>query len=242
MIEDPDVQQLRQLQAEAGTLKFTDSPEFTSWRLRTLNLLTRLFGPNHDITEAFRNVRFVPRVLGPSNQLIALSDALTRGVRRAVGVLDAAVSEWEALLQTPASNDSAIDPELWKHVSPHVANEEWGKVASQTAIFTEDRIRKWAGRPPDEVGEKLMTELFGDRGDYRLGLTEGERQGWHRLAMGVSMALRNADAHRIQQRPDHQRYAMGVLGASSLLLTQLRYEHGNRFHDTSPAEPEDAGM
>ena len=91
--------------------------------------------------------------------------------------------------------------------------------------------------------KKLMTAVYGENGDYRLGLTTGEKQGWHRLAMGISMALRNADAHRIQTRSDHKRYAMGVLGVSSLLLTQTRYEHGNRFKDTSPAvkAPNDQG-
>jgi hypothetical protein len=29
-----------------------------------------------------------------------------------------------------------------------------------------------------------------------------------------------------------------MLGACSLLLTQMRFEHGNRFHDTSPAVSE----
>ncbi len=80
-----------------------------------------------------------------------------------------------------------------------------------------------------------MTAVFGDSGDYRLGLTDGERQGWFRTAMGLAMAVRNVDAHRIQRRDDHKRYAMGVLGTCSLLLTQLRYERGNRFHDTTPA-------
>jgi hypothetical protein len=105
---------------------------------------------------------------------------------------------------------------------------------SGASIFTEDRIRRWAGRPANEVGEKLMTAVFGDHGDYRLGVTEAEKQGWHRFAMGASMALRNVDAHRLQSRTDHKLYAMGVLGASSLLLTQMRFDHGNHFHDTSP--------
>jgi hypothetical protein len=47
--------------------------------------------------------------------------------------------------------------------------------------------------------------------------------------MGFAMALRNVDTHRIQRRDDDKRYALGVLGTGSLLLTQLRYEHGNRF-------------
>ena len=74
-----------------------------------------------------------------------------------------------------------------------------------------------------------MTAVLGERGEFRLGKTDGEKQGWHRLGMGFAMALRNVDTHRIQQRDDAKRYAMGVLGAGSLLLIQLRYEHGNRF-------------
>jgi hypothetical protein len=31
---------------------------------------------------------------------------------------------------------------------------------------------------------------------------------------------------------------MGVLGVSSLLLTQLRHEHGNRFKDSGPTAVE----
>jgi len=43
------------------------------------------------------------------------------------------------------------------------------------------------------------------------------------------MALGNADRHRVQQRDDAKRYGMGVLGAGSLLLTQLRHQHANSF-------------
>ncbi len=71
-----------------------------------------------------------------------------------------------------------------------------------------------------------------------MGLTQGETQGWQLFAQGIAQALRNVDAHRIQERPDHERYALGLVGACSLLLTQMRYEHGNRFRDTSPATTE----
>ena len=46
-----------------------------------------------------------------------------------------------------------------------------------------------------------------------------------------STLLAVGDTHRIQRRNDDKRYALGVLGAGSLLLTQLRYEHGNRFKE-----------
>jgi hypothetical protein len=49
--------------------------------------------------------------------------------------------------------------------------------------------------------------------------------------MGFALALRNVDTHRIQQRDDHKRHAMGVVGTASLLLTQLRHQHGNSFRN-----------
>ena len=48
--------------------------------------------------------------------------------------------------------------------------------------------------------------------------------------MGFAQALGNVDRHRIQSREDAQRYAIGVLGLGSLLLTQLRHEHGDLLH------------
>ena len=228
------IELLRRLQDEIPALPATNkSAEFASWDERTRSVLARSLGASHHITERFGSLSWIDRVVGgDSMDRRAFIDAAVK----AKGLIDAAIFELEELSAPDAGgSDAAYDPELWEHVQPHVLAEEWGKVASQTAIFTEDRIRKWAGRPVTEIGEALMTAVLGDKGDYRLGRTSGEQQGWHRLGMGISMALRNVDVHRIQERPDNKRYAMGVLGVSSLLLTQLRYEHGNRFKDTGPA-------
>jgi hypothetical protein len=236
MESDSAVEMLRGLRDEASSLPpSVSSAEFNSWQQRTFSVLRRSLGKEHHITETFGSIKWTPGAYALGD-----TEAFTRAFRATVpeaqGLIDAAVFELDQLQTDDGLADGlAFDVELWEHVSAHVAGEQWGTVASQTAIFTEDRIRKWAGRPAEEIGQKLMTAVFGDKGDYRLGLTDGEKEGWHRLAMGVSLALRNADAHRIQDRTDHKRYAMGVLGVSSLLLTQMRYEHGNRFHDTSKA-------
>jgi Protein of unknown function (Hypoth_ymh) len=133
------------------------------------------------------------------------------------------------------ADQSGIDPELWEHIAPEIRTEAWGKVASQAVILTEDRIRKWAGRPVGEVGKDLAVAIFGKLGQFQMGKTDGEIQGWQLFAQ----ALRNVDAHRIQNRPDHKRYALGLVGACSLLLAQMRHEHGNRFRDTTPAASDD---
>ena len=135
----------------------------------------------------------------------------------------------------PVADEEGIDAELWEHVAPEIRSEEWVKAARGALIFTEDRIRRWAGRPDAEAAKELAVAIFGDKGNYRMGRTDGEMQGWQLFAQGIAQALRNADTHRIQERPDLKRYALGVVGACSLLLTQMRFEHGNRFKDTSPA-------
>lgn len=238
MKRDDAVGRLRDLRGQASSLPSNvSSAEFTSWSGRARSILSKSLGDDHHITQAFIGLRWTPSVytMGDDSAFVRTFEAT---VPEAQGLIDAAIFDLEELSDPPPLiDDAAYDPELWQHVSPHVLAEDWPKVASQTAIFTEDRVRRWAGRPVDDVGERLMTAVFGERADYRLGRTDGEKQGWHRFAMGLAMALRNADAHRIQDRSDHKRYALGVLGASSLLLTQIRYEHGNRFQDTSPALP-----
>lgn len=209
----------------------TRSAEFSSWYARATSVLANALGPTHHIVLAFAAVRWTPRVLTQ-----AAFDAAFNGAREETdGLLDAALFEIQHFSGRRALvDDMNVDPELWEHVNSLVVSDEWGKVSSQAAIFTEDRIRRWTGQPVGTIGERLMTAVFGKAGDYRLGRTEGEQEGWHRLAMGISMALRNADTHRIESRPDHERYSFGVLCACSLLLTQLRHEHGNRFLDVEP--------
>jgi hypothetical protein len=157
-------------------------------------------------------------------------------------MFDAAIAEVSLLGDdTAVADESGIDAELWEEVAPEIRSEAWVKVARGALIFTEDRIRKWAGRPNEEVGDKLAVAIFGDRGNFRMGKTDGEMNGWQLFAQGIARALRNVDTHRIQDRPDLKRYALGVVGACSLLLTQMRLEHGNRFRDESPAASIESG-
>jgi hypothetical protein len=230
------VTRLRALRDEAATLPLsTSSAEFNSWKPRTRSALTRALGEKHHITQRFINTRWTPSMytIGDTSAFTMTFQATIPEVQ---GILDAAIAEIELLAEEgPAADESGIDAELWEHVAPEIRSEAWGKAAREAVIFTEDRIRRWAGRPVTEVGKDLAIAIFGSNGDYRMGLADGEKVGWQLLAQGIAQALRNADTHRIQNRPDHKRYAMGVIGACSLLLTQMRYEHTNRFHDTSPA-------
>ena len=204
----------------------TTDADLTSWELRTRSVLTKSLGDSDELTQAFGNLPWKAPVKTPGTT----SHTAFRSVfDQARGLIDTAIFELEHFPQvTDIAADTGFDPELWQHVARHIAAKDWGTVAREASVFTEDRIRTWTGRPLTEVGEALMTAVFGDKGAYRMGRTESERQGWHRFAMGISMACRNVDTHRQQHRADLQQYAIGVLGATSLLLTQLRHEHGRQ--------------
>ena len=206
------------------------TPPFVDWNQRTDLTLRRVFGDTHKLVREFKNIQWQPTAYPAGAEHDRRR--FTTGQTHAAAVLKGALYQLEELTE-PANfaASASIDPDLWDHVQHLVEDEQWAQVASQTAIFVESKMREWAGRPATDVGERLMTTVLSETGEFPLGMTAGERQGWHRLGMGFAMALRNVDTHRIQRRNDDKRYALGVLGAGSLLLTQLRYEHGNRFKE-----------
>lgn len=202
----------------------TESVEYKTWRQKTRALLGRLYSEDHYQVNNFDNLHWWIAVDHLEREWFE------RGRNGATAILEAALYDLEVLSQ-PADvpSSASIDPDLWKRVAQLVQVEDWTSLASSVAIFVEDRIRSWADRPASEVGVALMSAVFSPKGEFPIGQTESEREGWHLLARGFAAALSNVDRHRIQERDDLRRYAIGVLGVGSLLLTQARWEHGNRF-------------
>jgi hypothetical protein len=152
--------------------------------------------------------------------------------RQATGILNAAISSYN-FMNTKVQDSSignAIDSDLLARINHVFQAEDWTAVASLAATFVEDRFRTWAGLDQSFFGVNLMTKvLHPDTGVFPLGTVASEREGWHQFGRGFVGSCSNVDRHRIQSRDDLQRYAVGVLGAASLLLTQMRFQHGNRF-------------
>jgi len=232
------VTELETLQAEAANpASIRAEPGFTTWKAKVDAALVRAHGPDHLSVKAFRDIRYNPGVYVSGSGDEPFIRAHRTGVQQAVGLIEAAIYELKLHIadDTEPVDVRAYDPDLWDHVKKLVEDEEWGKVASQTAIFVEDRVRAWAGHPKGKddselVGKGLHARVFADDSEYRLGRTRSEWEGWRALGMGFAQAAGNVDRHRIQQRDDARRYAIGVLGLGSLLLTQLRYEHGDHLH------------
>jgi len=196
-----------------------------AWRGKVESVLTRSLGAEHHLTQRFRKVRYGLSVWTDSTPDSAWTQAFVGGVQTACGHVDAAIYELQTLLDDDAPvDDRAFDPELWDHVKGIVADEDWGKVAALVATFVEDRVRVWAGHPKDRNGEDLYGKglcaaVFADDSEYRLGKRKGEWEGWRMLGVGFAQAIGNVDRHHVQDRTDARRYALGVLGLGSLLLT-----------------------
>jgi Protein of unknown function (Hypoth_ymh) len=219
METDRAVALLRERLAELEQLQEPDA-NFETWKHKSERTLRRTLGDDHELVKNFEGVTWradmLPGIYGKDE---------------GVGILEAAIYEIEELSEPPDfASSAAIDPELWEHVRHLVESEQWAQVTSQTAIFVESKIRQWAGLPDSKYGKDLMVAVLKPGvGLFPLGRTSGEHEGWLALGIGITMAIGNADRHRIQQRDDSKRYAMGVLGAGSLLLTQLRHQHANSF-------------
>ena len=227
------IEELTKLKAEAEAADLFRQPSgLESWRPRVRAIFTRAFGEDHHVVKSFDKVKYTPGMTWGGMDRSYFENARQGGVRTVIGLIDAASYELGLVGGDEPVDEHAYDPELWAHVKTEVEDGEWGKVASQTAIFVENHIRTWAGNPQDQrgnnlVGKNLYLEVFGDASDYRLGRQASEREGWRHLGMGFAQALSNVDRHRIQTRDDAKRYALGVLVLGSLLLTQLRYEHSD---------------
>ncbi|GAA1586788.1 TIGR02391 family protein [Actinoplanes couchii] len=233
------IEELNKLKAEAEARGLFHRVEgIDSWRPRVRMLIVRSLGEENNLVARFDKIHYSPMVAYSGMPGSVYADARKGGVSQAIGLIDAALYELQLMGGDEPIDEHAFDPELWAHIKTEVEDGEWGKVASQTAIFVENHIRNWAGEPKDRngnnlVGKQLYLEVFGDSSAYRLGKQAGEFEGWRFLGMGFAQALSNVDRHRIQKRDDAKRYALGVLGLGSLLLTQMRYEHDGILDGTT---------
>lgn len=233
------VEALSELKEEAATDHVIRGGEaFTSWQGKVRGVLVAALGKDDHLIDRFDKVRYALGIWTERTPESAFTDARRGGIRNACGVIDAAVYQLELLTtdDDEPTDVRAYDPDLWAHVRDLVEAEDWGKVASQTAIFVESHIRSWADDPTDKNGESLFGKalyatVLSDASDLGLGARAGEREGWRFLGMGFAQALGNVDRHRIQKRDDARRHAIGVLGLGSLLLTQLRHEHSEVIED-----------
>jgi hypothetical protein len=205
----------------------------TSWKARVKSVFTQALGRDHHLVSEFDGIRYGLSMWTENTPASMWRDAWRDGMAEATGLVEAAIYELEAM--TPASDVDAgsYHPGLWGEVSALVESEDWPKVASQTAIYVEGKLREWAGHPKDGrggemVGHALFAHALAEGGPLALGRQANETTGWRNLGIGFVAAISNVVRHRDQRRTDWKTYAVGVLGLGSLLQTEIE-----QTYDTS---------
>ena len=207
--------------------QFLDSAEgpeqvgFGTWKHRMYAVIEEVCGASSSTAIKFSGIRWDPlgARLAPSRASWAK--------RQAGEVID--ILRWELdqrAIDAAPFGEATIDPPLWQHVRTVFEAQEWDKVALSSAVFIEDRLREWAHAQAARGSvDVFKTALASDH--FRLGSTQGEEDGWRQLGTGFALALRNPSGHRIDARVDPRRYALGVLGVASLLLTEIKGRYGD---------------
>jgi hypothetical protein len=120
---------------------------------------------------------------------------------------------------------AGIDFELWEFVRPLADAGRWEQVAREAAAFVELRARDWTGSSQEVL--TLMSQLLKPKktegkvaDELRQELNEAE--GWHLLARGFFMAVRNHVMHNTVGTEEQLQYGLGALGAASLLVRRIR--------------------
>ncbi len=234
MRPDKAIQKLKDLRMEAAhpedLRRSGDGGE--SWKSRVRAVVVRSLGSGHHLVAQLDDNHYSLSAWSSGTPDSAWNKAFVSGVQRAVGYIEAAIYELELIDgDEEPIDDRAFDPELWAHVKGLVESEDWGKIPSQVSIFVEHQLRTWAGLGADAYGKRLYGAVLADSGELRLGETRPEWEGWRSLGIGFSSAIANVDRHRRQSRADARKYAIGVLGVGSLLLTQIRFQHAALISD-----------
>lgn len=224
--------ELRTLVEEAGISDIRrPGPANERWKAKAEAVMSAALGSDSATLAKFRDLRYTVGIwTGAPGEDARDAHFFAGRVQEAAALLEAAIYEIELTGAEEALAGVNYDVGLWQHVRHSVEEERWEQVASQCAIYVEDKIRRWAGRPVDSkgqtlVGQGLFAHTLADAGPLALGSQASERQGWRSLGLGLVGAIGNVDRHHVQERPDARQYAVGVLGLASLLLTQLKREH-----------------
>lgn len=197
-----------------------------SWKARVRACLVAGLGEEHNLVSKLDKTSYTPSMTVNGGTADQYNRAYLRGLGHVRSYIDAAIYELEMRAgDDDIVHESSYDPLLWEHVRGLVEDEDWGKVSSQVAIFTEHQVRVWSQAERSVVGKGLYAKALADDGTLRLGSQKGEWEGWRALGTGFAQATSNVDRHNLASRSDAKRYAIGVLGLASLLLTQMRYQH-----------------
>lgn len=221
------IEKLRHLrdQADYAPVFHDDYKVSTKWVQEVTKAITCLLGEDHKITKDMEKIEYSLPSRLRSGAVTSDDPVRLSGLGRLRGLVDDALEAVQSHLGAEPIDERSFDTELWQHVSSLMEHQDWGKVPSAVAIFVEDKVRKLSGGDRSLLGKGLFAKAMGNTGVLRLGSQAGEHEGWRGLGMGLAQAIGNVDRHHVQDRDDARKYALGVLGLGSLILTQVHHQY-----------------
>lgn len=135
MRADKAIESLEELKLDAESAPVMSGGEhLTAWKGKVRGVLVAALGKDDHLVDRFDKVNYSLMVATSNTPAYKWDDARHGGIRNACGVIDAALYQ----LRLQVADDEPVDvrsydPELWEHVKQLVEDEDWGKVASQTA-------------------------------------------------------------------------------------------------------------
>lgn len=138
---------------------------------------------------------------------------------------------------------SAIDPDLWEFVRPLVEAGRWEQVAREAAAYVETRTRDWTCSRREVLD--LMHEVLAppkEPQDRESAAERSEQEGWHLLARGFFLAIRNHVMHNSVGTEEELQYGLGALGTASLLVRRIRTALEERQTGAIPSAAEAGQM
>ncbi|GAA3595542.1 hypothetical protein GCM10022198_19250 [Klugiella xanthotipulae] len=210
-----------------------DTPANKEWKAKVQAVLQQSLGSDSTIVEDFSKLKYSMGFwTGAPGEDEIHAEFFRSRMRDACSIIDAAIYVLEIAVGPSAADSTQYDSGLWSHVRHSVIEERWEQVPSAACIYVEHKVRQWAGNPVGSDGKKLVghslfTKALNSGGPLALGSQPNETDGWRNLGTGLIAAIGNVDRHGIQDRNDVKKYALGVLGLSSLLLSQIKLQHSD---------------
>jgi hypothetical protein len=229
------------MDAVTGAYSDAGRPDVDVGTLRgiTLGLMGALvdeFGDNDPLVRGLAEIKFPDprrRAISPEGFRVQMQAAVST-VREVALVAAKRIDARRSAGASPSPGldvgPATVDPDLWAYIGRVVGIGDWAHAASGACVFLEEQLRSRAPRPHLEA-PPLVADLFRAGGPLELGDNPGQRDGWASLVRGLLMGPRNRVQHRIDPRaPDElRRYAAGIIGTVSLILTELRSRHHLTF-------------
>lgn len=228
---------LDELERELDGFTGAGQPGLEVWKHKVNAVIDEVAGARSSLAVRFNGLRWEPSGSAARRRLDARGPMAMYG-EPVAAVFRSAKQEAREVIEalrwdlgrlaptTEPFSEATIDSELWEHVRGLIEADDWEKVARESAVFVESKLRDWASLSAVPGSTEVFKQAFAS-GKFTLGGSASETQGWQQLAGGFSMALRNRTGHRVETRGDAKRYALGVLGTASLLLTEIRHDYGD---------------